>query len=90
FDFNAEFVMRDNNSTLICELIDMMVESVSEECTINIDLTDLKEILSKEKGLAHGFVESDNSTSKEELVDMLFDTIIKTNDELTKKKGIVF
>ncbi|MCE9674968.1 hypothetical protein LPC27_04270 [Paraclostridium bifermentans] len=90
FDFNAEFVMRDNNSTLICELIDMMVESVSEECTINIDLTDLKEILSKEKGLAHGFIESDNSTSKEELVDMLFDTIIKTNDELTKKKGIVF
>ncbi|MDO7205940.1 hypothetical protein Q5M85_19470 [Paraclostridium bifermentans] len=37
-----EFVMRDNNSTLICELIDMMVESVSEECTINIDLTGFK------------------------------------------------
>lgn len=90
FDFNAEFIMNKSNSTLICELIEMMIESVSEECTINIDLTDLKEILSKEKGLAHGFIESDNSVSKEELVNMLFETIVKTNDELTKKKGIVF
>lgn len=90
FDFNAEFAMNKNNEDLICELIDMMVESVSEECTINIDLTDLKEILSKEKGLAHGFIESDNSMSKEELVEMLFNTIMQTNDELTKKKGIVF
>lgn len=90
FDFNAEFVMTNDNSVLICELIDMMVESVSDECTINIDLTDLKEILSKEKGLAYGYIESDNSINKEDLVNMLFNSIIKTNEELTKKKGIVF
>ena len=90
FDFNAEFIMTDENRNLICELIDMMVESVSEECTINIDLTDLKEILSKEKGLAHGFIESDKSVNKEELVEMLFDSILKTDEDLTKKKGIVF
>lgn len=90
FDFNAEFIMDDENRELICDLIDMMVESVSEECTINIDLTDLKEILSKEKGLAYGFIESDKTKNKEELVNMLFDSILKTSEELTKKKGIVF
>ena len=90
FDFNAEFVMEESNKVLICELIDMMVESVSDECTINIDLTDLKEILSKEKGLAYGYIEKDNSINKEDLVNMLFDNMVKTNEELTKKKGIVF
>jgi cell division GTPase FtsZ len=90
FDFNAEFMMNTENKDLICELIDMMVESVSEESTINIDLTDLKEILSKEKGLAHGFIERDKSVNKDELVEMLFNSILKTNEDLTKKKGIVF
>ncbi|CEO34399.1 cell division GTPase [[Clostridium] sordellii] len=90
FDFNAEFVINDENRDLICELINLMVESVSEDCTINIDLTDLKEILSKEKGLAHGFIESDKSIDNNELVESLFESIIKTNEELTKKKGIVF
>lgn len=89
FDFNAEFTMTDENKDLICDLVNMIVESVSEECTINIDLTDLKELLPKEKGLAHGFIESDKSASKEELVELLFNSIVKTEEDLTKKKGIV-
>ena len=35
--------MTEENKNTICELISMMVISVEDETTINIDLTDIKE-----------------------------------------------
>ena len=69
FDLNAEIVMTEENKNTICELISMMVISVEDETTINIDLTDIKEVLSTEQGLAYSFVESDKSLDKDGLVE---------------------
>lgn len=90
FELNAEIVMTEENKQAICELISMMVISVEDETTINIDLTDIKEVLSTEQGLVYSFIESDRSLDKNGLVEKLFSNIVKTNEELTNKKAVVF
>ncbi|MGL5752853.1 MAG: hypothetical protein ACRCXT_20100 [Paraclostridium sp.] len=90
FELNAEIVMTEENKEAICELISMMVISVEEETTINIDLTDIKEVLSTEQGLVYSVIESDKSLDKEGLVEKLFENILKTNEELNNKKAVVF
>lgn len=90
FELNAEIVMTEENKEAICELISMMVISVEEETTINIDLTDIKEVLSTEQGIVYSVIESDKSLDKEGLVEKLFENILKTNEELNNKKAVVF
>jgi uncharacterized membrane-anchored protein YitT (DUF2179 family) len=55
-----------------------------------VTITDIKEVLSTEQGLAYSFVESDKSLDKDELVEKLFENVVKTNEELTNKKAVVF
>lgn len=90
FELNAEIVMTEENKDVICEMISMMVISVEDETTINIDLTDIKEVLSKEQGLSYSVIEGDKSLNKDGIVEKLFENILQTNGELTNKKAVVF
>lgn len=67
----------------------MMLDSMLDTCMINIDLTDLKEVIMGKNAIKYSCEEFKNTESQEEIVKLLFDNMIKTKEELVGKKGIV-
>ena len=70
-------------------IIDMIIDSISDECTISIDLTDIKEGLASDKGIKYSYGEFDKNNSVEEIANKLEENSIKTSDELTGKKLMI-
>ena len=67
----------------------MIIDSISDECTISIDLTDIKEGLASDKGIKYSYGEFDKNNSVEEIANKLEENSIKTSDELTGKKLMI-
>ena len=49
----------------------MIIDSISDECTISIDLTDIKEGLASDKGIKYSYGEFDKNNSVEEIANKL-------------------
>jgi len=89
FNIDRELNICDENiDNLLC-LINMMLDSILDTCMINIDLTDIKEVLASDKGIKYSCNEFESTKSHEEIVKNLFDNINQSGEELTGKKGII-
>ena len=83
---NREIKINNDNTDSLLNIIDMIIDSISDECTISIDLTDIKEGLASDKGIKYSYGEFDKNNSVEEIANKLEESAIKTSDELTGKK----
>ena len=86
---NREIKINNDNTDSLLNIIDMIIDSISDECTINIDLTDIKEGLASDKGIKYSYGEFDKNNSVEEIANKLEENSIKTSDELTGKKLMI-
>ena len=86
---NREIKINDNNTDCLLNVIHMIIDSISEKCTISIDLTDIKEGLASDMGIKYSYGEFDKNSSVEEIANKLEESSIKTSDELTGKKLII-
>ena len=89
-NINREFKINKDNLELVLNLLKMMLDSVSDFCMINIDLTDLKESLASDKGLKYSYGEFTKDINKEEIVNTLKEKSIMLNEELSGKKEVIF
>ena len=86
---NREIKINNDNTDSLLNIIDMIIDSISDECTISIDLTDIKEGLASDKGIKYSYGEFDKNNSVEEIANKLEESAIKTSDELTGKKLMI-
>ena len=86
---NREIKINNDNTDSLLNIIDMIIDSISDECTISIDLTDIKEGLASEMGIKYSYCEFDKNNSVEEIANKLEENAIKTSDELTGKKLMI-
>lgn len=86
---NREIKINNDNTDSLLNIIDMIIDSISDECTISIDLTDIKEGLASDKGIKYSYGEFDKNNSVEEIANKLEENSIKTSDELTGKKLMI-
>lgn len=87
---NQEFVINDENFNELMGLMNLMVEAVSDECVINIDLTDLKELFSGDGGVKYTCISATKDESSSEIVEKLLSTLKEVKSDFISKKGIVF
>ena len=86
---NREIKINNDNTDSLLNIIDMIIDSISDECTISIDLTDIKEGLASDMGIKYSYGEFDKNNSVEEIANKLEENSIKTSDELTGKKLMI-
>lgn len=86
---NREIKINDDNTDLLLNIICMIIDSISDECTISIDLTDIKEGLASDMGIKYSYGEFSKNNNVEEIADSLEENAIKTSDELTGKKLMI-
>ena len=86
---NREIKINDNNTDSLLNIIDMIIDSISDECTISIDLTDIKEGLASEMGIKYSYGEFDKNNSVEEIAFGIMAEIllVKNNGSLTHRKN---
>ena len=65
---NREIKINNDNTDSLLNIIDMIIDSISDECTISIDLTDIKEGLASDKGIKYSYGEFDKNNSVERCV----------------------
>ncbi|MDU2198926.1 MAG: cell division protein, partial [Peptostreptococcaceae bacterium] len=66
---NQEFLINEENCNEIMNIINLMIEAVSDFCMISIDLTDLKELFASEGGIKYSFNKFDTSKSEVEIAE---------------------
>ncbi len=88
-EIDREIHINDENTEKLFDIFNMMLDSMIDTCMINIDLTDLKEVIMGKNAIKYSCEEFKNTESQEEIVKLLFDNMIKTKEELVGKKGIV-
>ncbi len=86
---DREFKMNKYSENTLVNLMNMIMESISDFCMINIDLTDIKEVLASDKAIKYSFGEFDKSVSNEEIVKLLKENEMATGEEVTGKKEII-
>ena len=84
-----EIKINNDNTDSLLNIIDIIIDSISDECTISIDLTDIKEGLASDKGIKYSYGEFDKNNSVQEIANKLEESAIKTSDELTGKKLMI-
>ncbi|RDY23482.1 cell division protein [Romboutsia maritimum] len=87
---NREFKLFEDNFEKVLNLINMIIESISYSCMINIDLTDLKEVLAADKGIKYSYEEFDKNKGIDEIVQNLVNNLDQIGNELLGKKAILF
>ncbi|MCC0702162.1 cell division protein [Clostridioides sp. ES-S-0049-02] len=87
---NREFKVNENSILKFVDLMNVMIESISDSCMINIDISDLKEAIISDKGIKYSFEEFEDSKQHSEIVDILFENMEHFGEEFIGKKGIVF
>ena len=55
----------------------MIIDSISDECTISIDLTDIKEGLASDMGIKYSYGEFSKNNNVEEIANSLEENAIK-------------
>ena len=87
---NQEFLINKDNSNEIMNIINLIIESVSDLCMISVDLTDLKELFASEGGIKYSFNKFKMSKSEEDIAKDLISNIKEVGTDFIEKKGILF
>lgn len=88
-EIDRQIYINDENTDKLFCVFNMILDSMLDTCMINIDLTDLKEVIIGENGIKYSCEEFKNIESQQEMVKTLFDNMIQTKEELVCKKCIV-
>lgn len=88
-NINRELKINNENLDELLSLLNMILDSISDFCMINIDLTDLKEILASDKGIRYTYGEFTNEVNYSDVVKELKEKAIQTQEELTGKKEVI-
>ncbi|SCI13352.1 Uncharacterised protein [uncultured Clostridium sp.] len=86
---NQEFMISQYNTTKIMNIINMMIEAVSDDCAISIDLTDLKELFASEGGVRYNFENFTRENSPSEIADKLLSEMKEAGSDFIEKKGVM-
>ncbi len=86
---NRVIKINDNNTNTLLNIIEMIIDSIADECTISIDLTDIKEGLASDMGIKYSYGEFDKNNSVEDIANKLIETSEQTSEELTGKKLMI-
>lgn len=86
---NREIKINNDNTDTLLNIIDMIIDSIADECMISVDLTDIKEGLASEMGIKYSYGEFDKNNSVEEIANKLMESAEQTSDELTGKKLMI-
>ncbi len=86
---NREFKINDENLYTLLNIINMLLDSISDSCMINIDLSDLKETLCTEQGIKYSCCEFDKTINNDDMIKELLETTVKTTKELSGKKEVI-
>lgn len=73
----------------IVDLMDMMAESITEEPVLNLDITDLRDIMITDKDIKYICTEIDYGTNSKDAVEKIMEHIESTGDEFISKKCIM-
>lgn len=88
-NLNREFKINEENTNTLLNIINMLLDSISDFCMINIDLSDLKEALCTDSGIKYSYGEFEKGTSNDEIVKSLLENTIKTSEEFSGKKEVI-
>ena len=86
---NREIKINNDNTDTLLNIVDMIIDSIADECMISVDLTDIKEGLASEMGIKYSYGEFDKNNSVEEIANKLMESAEQTSDELTGKKLMI-
>jgi len=86
---NQEFVINEDTTSKVMNIINMMIEAISDDCAISIDLTDLKELFASEGGVKYNFESFTKEDSSNAIADKLLANIKEVGSEFIEKKGIM-
>lgn len=89
-NIDRQFIIDRDNIDKMTSLMNMMIESISDFCMINIDLTDLKEVLCSDKGIRYSYEEFEKNQEIDEVVNSILDSLKEEGSEFAGKKGILF
>lgn len=88
-NLNREFKINDENTDTLLNVMNMLLDSISDFCMINIDLSDLKETLCAEKGIKYSCGEFAKSVNNDEIVNSLLENTIESGEEFVGKKQVI-
>ncbi|MCR8744508.1 cell division protein [Romboutsia lituseburensis] len=88
-NLNREFKINDENTDTLLNVMNMLLDSISDSCMINIDLSDLKETLCSEKGIKYSCGEFDKSVNNDGIVNVLLENTIESGEEFVGKKQVI-
>lgn len=88
-NLNREFKINDENTDTLLNVMNMLLDSISDFCMINIDLSDLKETLCAEKGIKYSCGEFAKSVNNDEIVNALLENTIESGEEFVGKKQVI-
>ncbi len=73
----------------IADLMDMMAESITEEPILNLDITDLRDIMITDKDIKYICTQIEYGTDSRTAVEKIMEDIESTGDEFISKKFIM-
>ncbi len=73
----------------IADLMDMMAESITEEPILNLDITDLRDIMITDKDIKYICTQIEYGTDSRTAVEKIMEDIESTGDEFISKKCIM-
>lgn len=89
-ELGREFKINGDSIFKFVDLMNIMIESISDSCMINIDITDLKEAIIGDKGIKYSFEEFEDTKEYSKMANTLFERMEYLGEEFVNKKGIVF
>lgn len=89
-ELGREFKINNDSIFKFVNLMNIMIESISDSCMINIDITDLKEAIIGDKGIKYSFEEFEDTKEYSKMANVLFERMEYIGEEFINKKGIVF
>lgn len=100
FDFSTEKAVEieeidryiqteEKNIEEITDLMDMMAESITEEPILNLDITDLRDIMITDKDIKYICTKLDYGTESKAAVEKIMEDIESTGDEFISRKCII-
>ncbi|NMS88938.1 cell division protein [Clostridioides difficile] len=89
-ELGREFKINNDSIFKFIDLMNIMIESISDYCMINIDITDLKEAIIGDKGIKYSFEEFEDTKEYSKMANILFESMEYLGEEFINKKGIVF
>lgn len=87
---DQEIKINKYNFDKIQDILNIVVESVDEDVFLAIDLTDLRDIFTKENAITYSYEEFNHNEEIENIVKALTEETYSTEGQVAKKKAILF